>query len=330
MVGRRLNLGSSPLARGLLLRQRRNTVLSRIIPARAGFTGIGFARRSTSPDHPRSRGVYRLARRLRAFSRGSSPLARGLRGLERLVGRERGIIPARAGFTLRRCHPWYCRRDHPRSRGVYVMRNDVLTCARGSSPLARGLPVELEGSDCCSRIIPARAGFTRRSRASVMVSRDHPRSRGVYLLAAPSPSSSAGSSPLARGLLIREVHRLRLVRIIPARAGFTSSLMMVSLPSRDHPRSRGVYPRADVQSAAVPGSSPLARGLRGDPVQAGTQAGIIPARAGFTVSSAVSVSVVADHPRSRGVYSSPFLSSPSSDGSSPLARGLRLPVMTPV
>ena len=52
-------------------------------------------------------------------------------------------------------------------------------------------------------------------------------------------------------------------RIIPARAGFTPSTPSSTPPSRDHPRSRGVYFSF---SAAIPrprGSSPLARGLRG-------------------------------------------------------------------
>ena len=50
---------------------------------------------------------------------GSSPLARGL-PVEELEGGTRfGIIPARAGFTVRRPPPEQMVRDHPRSRGVY-------------------------------------------------------------------------------------------------------------------------------------------------------------------------------------------------------------------
>jgi len=51
--------------------------------------------------------------------------------------------------------------------------------------------------------------------------KDHPRSRGVYGARRPMVGRRAGSSPLARGLLIG-VRLLRLRRrIIPARAGFT-------------------------------------------------------------------------------------------------------------
>ena len=94
------SVGSSPLARGLRYRRRRTPVLAGIIPARAGFTWVGWGLVGAVGDHPRSRGVYIMYLRGAGRAPGSSPLARGL-----LVGRavtspEDGIIPARAGFTL--------------------------------------------------------------------------------------------------------------------------------------------------------------------------------------------------------------------------------------
>ena len=51
-------------------------------------------------DHPRSRGVYLMGRRIQAAPFGSSPLARGLQHhADRLESLGR-IIPARAGFTV--------------------------------------------------------------------------------------------------------------------------------------------------------------------------------------------------------------------------------------
>ena len=50
--------GSSPLARGLHQRDRRDGVEGGIIPARAGFTFYRSTRISERLDHPRSRGVY--------------------------------------------------------------------------------------------------------------------------------------------------------------------------------------------------------------------------------------------------------------------------------
>jgi len=70
---------------------------------------------------------------------------------------------------------------------------------------------------------------------------DHPRSRGVYLPKDEDGDKPDGSSPLARGLPARELGDIARVRIIPARAGFTSGLRIVEANLQDHPRSRGVY-----------------------------------------------------------------------------------------
>ena len=94
-------------------------------------------------------------------------------------------------------------------------------------------------------------------------------------------------------------------RIIPARAGFTESCSVVCRPNQDHPRSRGVY---------------LSRTIGRCPVS-----WIIPARAGFTRHNRPGWRRHWDHPRSRGVYSAPAWTPARARGSSPLARGLRLP-----
>ena len=133
------DIGSSPLARGLPLGAAKTELGDRIIPARAGFTALEGRGSALLRDHPRSRGVYKMRRRRACTPSGSSPLARGLRELGRLLPAVERIIPARAGFThahrrLRRPH-----RDHPRSRGVYDVRPDDDSLWEGSSPLARGL-----------------------------------------------------------------------------------------------------------------------------------------------------------------------------------------------
>ena len=91
----------------------------RIIPARAGFTVFVSSRVAFSWDHPRSRGVYRLSVSVMPEMAGSSPLARGLRIGGGRRGRRRGIIPARAGFTLIYVGNGDSLEDHPRSRGGY-------------------------------------------------------------------------------------------------------------------------------------------------------------------------------------------------------------------
>ena len=191
--------GSSPLARGLRNGEFKTWRERRIIPARAGFTGRRRRRRSRPPDHPRSRGVYRYRTHAYKEAYGSSPLARGLPTTDTPSLGERGIIPARAGFT---CNT-----------------QTMSLPPHGSSPLARGLPSMAGVLRMGRRIIPARAGFTAQLVGTFFSSRDHPRSRGVYAcrilgvcvgdhprsrgvytMVVSTLRARAGSSPLARGL----------------------------------------------------------------------------------------------------------------------------------
>ena len=201
-------------------------------------------RPATSPDHPRSRGVYHATDTTISPRQGSSPLARGLPGAD-LDGLLRQV-------------------DHPRSRGVYRPSAPLTGSPGGSSPLARGLPAD-----------------RRRPRFR---SRDHPRSRGVYTTSPRGRPPRRGSSPLARGLPNAHGTHLRDDGIIPARAGFTRRRGHFRPGRRDHPRSRGVYPGRPPGGRRARGSSPLARGLRDRGGGQGGDGGIIPARAGFTFS----------------------------------------------
>ena len=132
-----------------------------------------------------------------------------------------------------------------------------------------------------------------------------------------------GSSPLARGLRQQNEANIRGSRIIPARAGFTSALSALTAIIWDHPRSRGVYAGLMLNDPSPPGSSPLARGLRPNTLKHVLPIGIIPARAGFTLSRPCSRHLRPDHPRSRGVYDERVIVRREESGSSPLARGLR-------
>ena len=295
--------GSSPLARGLLPRGAVDGASAGIIPARAGFTHVNGETTDPAP--------------------GSSPLARGLpRDIARVLG-DRGIIPARAGFTSAPSRSGRAVRDHPRSRGVYPETSLGYSAIEGSSPLARGLPLRHHAREERSGIIPARAGFTPPTPWRMTGSGDHPRSRGVYPETSLGYSAIEGSSPLARGLRDGRPPEGGHGGIIPARAGFTTTWAPRLLYHRDHPRSRGVYLRGVVKTVARTGSSPLARGLRGRPRRRGRLRRIIPARAGFTGGAGNGVWFSEDHPRSRGVYRLRKPSRRGTNGSSPLARGLR-------
>ena len=282
-------LGSSPLARGL----RRAVALPandrRIIPARAGFTINGETARADHGDHPRSRGVYPAAQEGEWEVSGSSPLARGLLSIYLSSITKKRIIPARAGFTINLLPCSHMLWDHPRSRGVYVPPSQRASDFAGSSPLARGLP------NCHN-------GTCRRGRRC-QGAWDHPRSRGVYDVSDMRGKIMWGSSPLARGLHARRreddggrVGSSPLARGLPSRRRTRTP------GSPDHPRSRGVYWTMPSSSDVERGSSPLARGLRSFRRWGPIGVGIIPARAGFTITALCACVSSKDHPRSRGVY----------------------------
>ena len=238
------------------------------------------------------------------MSLGDHPHARGLPRWTRQARADHRIIPARAGFTGSELFPASLGGDHPRSRGVYPAFFTWAVTVPGSSPLARGL-LDLHGdSDVLVRIIPARAGFTKRAAAHRRTTQDHPRSRGVYWSMLGASSACGGSSPLARGLLSGEGRVQDVAGIIPARAGFTSDRPDNPSFNWDHPRSREVYENPLPWPHSPNGSSPLARGLRRPSYRSSTGN--------------------PDHPRSRGVYHRPLPAKRVRVGSSPLARGLRV------
>ena len=204
------------------------------------------------------------------------------------------------------------------------MDHSPVNFSLGSSPLARGLQEAAAQHVDDDGIIPARAGFTPSVAGINRMAEDHPRSRGVYLAREYGVSMVLGSSPLARGLPARPPTSSDMPRIIPARAGFTRVRTSPWARARDHPRSRGVYLFAKYCCGLSPGSSPLARGLRGSVAPAVDNPGIIPARAGFTQERCGLRGLQQDHPRSRGVYLSTTTTPSSQPGSSPLARGLHV------
>ena len=194
--------GSSPLARGLHECGAPHKRYRGIIPARAGFTYYRNPGMFAPQDHPRSRGVYYGAKRMAIKNAGSSPLARGLHCSGFAGAEYRGDHPRSRGvYGPASSWPGTCSTDHPRSRGVYSEVISKSSPVIGSSPLARGLRPTFPSISTRTRIIPARAGFTRWHNPRATPTADHPRSRGVYgSMLQFDPQSS---------------------RIIPARAGFT-------------------------------------------------------------------------------------------------------------
>ena len=193
----------------------------------------------------------------------------------------------------------------------------------GSSPHTRGLLRVEPSGDLRRGIIPAHAGFTVSRNPSSHGDPDHPRTRGVYAAACASVRTAGGSSPHTRGLPMTGIPPSMMGGIIPAHAGFTAPCTGPCSPSRDHPRTRGVYSPACGCTPRGCGSSPHTRGLLGAVACEGGVSGIIPAHAGFTRRGPRSSSRRRDHPRTRGVYPVGGGQRGGGGGSSPHTRGLR-------
>ena len=145
--------------------------------------------------------------------------------------------------------------------------------------------------------------------------------RGEHRTLARSSSTSAGSSPRARGAPADGDAAAAVRGIIPACAGSTRVSHESSASKRDHPRVRGEHVSGGSSRPQRGGSSPRARGahaaagvLRGLP-------GIIPACAGSTSPTRLEVHDAGDHPRVRGEHSISRPMNSGQLGSSPRARG---------
>ena len=213
---------------------------------------------------------------------GSFPLARGtlLQHPAHLV--DLRFIPARAGNTRSRPRLVGCSTVHPRSRGEHDRDGRVANRAIGSSPLARGTLLGGVLQRVEPRFIPARAGNTTIPTPSLSSAPVHPRSRGEHPPNNRLIPPQTGSSPLARGTRPGAARLGRGFRFIPARAGNTLRGLTSTPTLTVHPRSRGEHYSPTLEDLTDDGSSPLARGTRGEAVDPATGYRFIPARAGNT------------------------------------------------
>ena len=281
-VGGGEGLGSSPLTRGKPLERGRNPLGTRLIPAHAGKTAASASPTARARAHPRSRGENVPPSAMTPGTSGSSPLTRGKHGAPSAHRRRARLIPAHAGKTVAPLMSMRCLWAHPRSRGENYGSVALIFWMCGSSPLTRGKQVErgLRGSGF--RLIPAHAGKTRCKDSCPWCVAAHPRSRGENYATQRNPVRPTGSSPLTRGKHHVDSPAHYLVRLIPAHAGKTCSLMIRRCSAAAHPRSRGENTARTRPLVETIGSSPLTRGK--PPVGAGGHelSGLIPAHAGKT------------------------------------------------
>ena len=172
-------------------------------------------------------------------------------------------------------------------------------------------------------LIPAHAGKTCAAHHPRPHRRAHPRSRGENGRAGLGELSRRGSSPLTRGKHRRAAEWSCEWGLIPAHAGKTLHLRVLTVEYGAHPRSRGENHGEPPPGWPVTGSSPLTRGKRSLEWHAFLNCGLIPAHAGKTSSPAARQRTYPAHPRSRGenhFARKPFT---ARRGSSPLTRGKR-------
>ena len=126
-------------------------------------------------------------------------------------------------------------------RGEHVEVTEGEIDAMGSSPHARGAHEVVSLLPGRPGIIPACAGSTMIARFRLSYCRDHPRMRGEHI----DPENFArflqGSSPHARGTRFSYGEGEKVVGIIPACAGSTSTRRSTPTSKRDHPRMRGEH-----------------------------------------------------------------------------------------
>ena len=211
---------------------------------------------------------------------GSSPRVRGAaQAVDAAVGVP-GTIPACAGSRAGAYGSSAVRRDHPPR-----MRGAVPPDRHGEGPHG---------------VIPARAGSRAPSPRTAPSPRDHPRACGEQADSLEPAVLELGSSPRVRGAVLASSRTRQRSGIIPARAGSRLMFSSGNLRNGDHPRACGE--QFDRMPCEIPtaGSSPRVRGA------AETQAtrlggeGIIPARAGSSLTKQCKVSATRDHPRACG------------------------------
>ena len=193
--------------------------VGRFIPACAGNAARADGRPGLVSVHPRMR-EERLVNSCRISSqRGSSPHMRGTHLVRMTQADHVRFIPAYAGNARAACSVSRRCSVHPRMRGERVIVPVGDPIARGSSPHARGTPSSAGPRRLCSRFIPACAGNATAAPYSSRRGSVHPRMRGERPRPPTWSSTTAGSSPHARGTQHQTLRDQRADGFIPACAG---------------------------------------------------------------------------------------------------------------
>ena len=230
--------GSSPHSQGTACQTGGVFRRRGIIPALAGNRDLPPCAPFFNTDHPRTRREQDDRRGIDRPRLGSSPHSQGT-VLQQLLPQLRlRIIPALAGNSC----GWSWRedtsRDHPRTRREQAVDFFHWYPVDGSSPHSQGTDENNNRSASKVRIIPALAGNRVPSSRSSRPDSDHPRTRREQNVYASQAKEQHGSSPHSQGTVRVAGSRHGYYGIIPALAGNRLLSPPLSLPARDHPRTR--------------------------------------------------------------------------------------------
>ena len=176
----------------------------------------------------------------------------------------------------------------------------LATVDTGSSPRGRGKLGISQADLARLRLIPARAGKTRRSGSLSPPPSAHPRAGGENNLRASPGHCSRGSSPRGRGKPTGPPRPASKPRLIPARAGKTTSQRRSGHARTAHPRAGGENNTCLRASVDTAGSSPRGRGKLVVLPTPPFWFGLIPARAGKTGRVSIHLRLAWAHPRAGG------------------------------
>ena len=170
-----------------------------LIPTRAGKTYLQIGRASSRGAHPHAGGENFWLHWRHVTRAGSSPRGRGKRNSDHPAPQTRGLIPTRAGKTMRCSRRARRSRAHPHAGGENIFPMSVALLGGGSSPRGRGKHCGRLPCVCPGGLIPTRAGKT-----SSMVSKRpstwaHPHAGGENTPKTDMLPDFVGSSPRGRG-----------------------------------------------------------------------------------------------------------------------------------
>ena len=210
---------------------------------------------------------------------------------------------------------------HPRVGGEHPPETAMSSRPLGSSPRGRGTLNTDADQRPTLRVIPAWAGNTRGAATGWPATAGHPRVGGEHQNICAAGSTPGGSSPRGRGTLSRCDLAIEVVRVIPAWAGNTSTLVNRLGGMPGHPRVGGEHLGTLRAATPASGSSPRGRGTPGDRPLERPALRVIPAWAGNTARSSTTARPVSGHPRVGGEHPGHGAGEGVARGSSPRGRG---------